>query len=231
MPEHKHTHSCESCETLKNEEKEKLKEDLKNCSAARKSAEDQKKAELEKTALEAEEKIEKMKKQLMAFQLATVVGVTILGQEAFDKIFSKVEEVKSVQNKITGMTSDGETEEKSSGKTEKPKTGTKSVGFGGFKPKIPFDMSELTKFDNRIVITDENFDQNKPWMPSGNEIASISSGSSSKILVDPPVTPPITGSSTTLYDFPIVMMDVPMLAASMQYDLLEFQDMENVSIV
>ena len=117
MPEHKHTHSCESCETLKNEEKEKLKEDLKNCSAARKSAEDQKKAELEKTALEAEEKIEKMKKQLMAFQLATVVGVTILGQEAFDKIFSKVEEVKSVQNKITGMTSDGETEEKSSGKT------------------------------------------------------------------------------------------------------------------
>lgn len=225
MAEHKHNHaSCESCETLKNEEKEKLKQDLKNCAEARKAAEAEKKAQLEKTALEAEEKLEKMKKQLMAFQLATVVGVTILGQEAFDKIFSKVDEVKSVQDKITGITSGGESEEKSPAKTEKPKNNTKTVGFGKFREKNPFDWSEITKFDNRIVITDEKFDQNKPWTPSGSEIASASSGSGSQIIVDPPVIPFTPPTTLTNYDFPIVMMDVPSVIASMQYPLLPFQD-------
>jgi hypothetical protein len=225
MADHKHSHaSCESCETFKNEEKEKLKQDLKNCAAARSAAEDEKKANLEKTALEAEEKIEKMKKQLMAFQLATVVGVTILGQEAFDKIFSKVEEVKSVQSKITGMTSGGESEDKSSGKTEKPKTGTKSVGFNGFSSKNQFDMSQLSRFDNRIVITDEKFDQNKPWTPSETTIASSITTSGTQILVDPPISQPPSSTFITNYNFPVVVMDVPTIVASLQYNLLPFQD-------
>lgn len=225
MADHKHNHaSCESCETIKNEEREKLKEDLKKCVAARQAAEDEKKAQLEKTALEAEEKVEKMKKQLMAFQLATVVGVTILGQEAFDKIFAKVEEVKSVQDKITGMTSGGESEEKAPAKTEKPKNNIKTVGFGKFIEKNPFDWSEIAKFDNRIVITDEKFDQNKPWTPSGSQIASSSSSSGSQILVDPPISQPPTTNFTTIYDFPIAMVDVPSVVASIQYPLLPFQD-------
>lgn len=225
MADHKHNHaSCESCETIKNEEKEKLKEDLKKCAAARSVAEDEKKAQLEKTALEAEEKVEKMKKQLMAFQLATVVGVTILGQEAFDKIFSKVEEVKSVQNKITGMTSDGETEEKSSGKTEKPKTSTKSVGFVPFLPKTPLDWSEFSKFDNRIVITSDKMDHNVPWIPEQTQIASSLTGSGTQILVDPPISQPPSLNSITLYDFPVATLDILGLISLIQYPLLPFQD-------
>ena len=225
MADHKHNHaSCESCETIKNEEREKLKEDLKKCAAARLAAEDEKKAQLEKTALEAEEKVEKMKKQLMAFQLATVVGVTILGQEAFDKIFAKVEEVKSVQSKITGMTSGGESEEKAPAKTEKPKTGTKSVGFINFPRKNGFDMTELTRFDNKIVITDENFDSNKPWTPSETTIASATTTSGTQVLVDPPISQPPSSTFVTNYDFPVVMMDIPTVVASLQYDLLPFQD-------
>lgn len=225
MADHKHSHaSCESCETFKNEEKEKLKQDLKNCAASREAAETEKKAQLEKTALEAEEKIEKMKKQLMAFQLATVVGVTILGQEAFDKLFSKVEEVKSVQSKITGMTSGGESEEKSLEKTEKPKIGTKSVGFNGFSSKNQFDMTQFSRFDNRIVITDNKLDQNAPWTPSETTIASAITTSGTKILVDPPISQPPSSPSVTNYDFPVVVMDVPTVVASLQYDLLPFQD-------
>lgn len=225
MAEHKHQHaSCESCETIKNEEREKLKEDLKKCAAAREASEAEKQKELENSVTEAKEKIEKMKKQLLAFQLATVVGVTILGQETFDKIFAKVDEVKNVQSKITGINSGAESEEKSSGKTEKPKTGTKSVGFGGFSSKNHFDMTELSRFDNRIVITDEKFDQNKPWTPSETTIASATTTSGARILVDPPTTPPPSGTFVTNYDFPVVVMDIPTVVASLQYNLLPFQD-------
>lgn len=225
MADHKHNHaSCESCETIKNEEREKLKEDLKKCVAARQAAEDEKKAQLEKTALEAEEKVEKMKKQLMAFQLATVVGVTILGQEAFDKIFAKVEEVKSVQDKITGMTSGGESEEKAPAKTEKPKTGTKSVGFIDFPRKNEFDWYEITKYDNKIVITDEKFDQSKPWMPSGAKNATEITTSGARLIVDPPVVPFTPPTIFTTYDFPVAVMNIPEIIRMINYPLLPFQD-------
>ena len=225
MAEHKHNHaSCETCETLKNEEKEKLKQDLKNCAAARDAAEREKKAELEKTALEAEEKVEKMKKQLMAFQLATVVGVTILGQEAFDKIFAKVEEVKSVQDKITGINSGGDKTNSSSEKTEKPKNGTKGVSFNGFRPISTLNLIDYSTFGQNIIITDSRTDQNAPWTPSESTISTTSVTQPTQLIVDPPISTPPTVASVTNYDFPVVMMDVPTTIASLQYTLLPFQD-------
>jgi hypothetical protein len=218
MAEHKHNDaSCETCETLKNEEKEKLKQDLKNCAVARDAAEREKKTELEKTALEAEEKVEKMKKQLIAFQLATVVGVTILGQEAFDKIFAKVEEVKSVQDKITGINS-GED------KTEKPKNGAKGVSFNGFKPISTLNLIDYSTFGQNIIITDSRTDQNAPWTPSESTISTTSVTQPTQLIVDPPISTPPTVASVTNYDFPVVMMDVPTTIASLQYPLLPFQD-------
>lgn len=85
-------------------------------------------------------------------------------------------------------------------------------------------MTELSRFDNRIVITDEKFDQNKPWTPSETTIASATTTSGARILVDPPTTPPPSGTFVTNYDFPVVVMDIPTVVASLQYNLLPFQD-------
>jgi len=218
MAEHKHNHaSCETCETLKNEEKEKLKQDLKNCAAARDAAEREKKAELEKTTLEAEEKVEKMKKQLIAFQLATVVGVTILGQEAFDKIFAKVEEVKSVQDKITGINSSEE-------KSEKPKKVSKDVSFTEFKPTSLLKLTDFGGFEQNIVITDSRTDNNLPWIPLESTVVSSLITKPTQLIVDPPIYTPPKVTNISTYDFSVFMMDIPPEIPSLQYQLLPFQD-------
>lgn len=225
MAEHKHNHaSCESCENLKNEEREKLKQDLKNCADARKAAEQEKIDNLEKTAAEAEEKLSKIKKQLMAFQLATVIGVTVLGQEAFDKIFAKVEEVKNVQDKISGIGSSATKTESPSEKPEKSKSSTKGVSFGGFKPISTPNLTDFGRFRQNIVITDSRTDSNAPWTPSESTVSVASVTSPTQLIVDPPIYTPPKSISVTNYDFPVVMMDVPTTVASLQYSLLQFQD-------
>ena len=124
MADEKHKH-CEGCEAHRAAEREDLKERLKKCCEAREAARTQRETEMAEELEAAEAETKSLKKKLAAFQLATVVGVTILGQDTFDKIMGKVDEVKAVQEKITGGgKSDPKDEKPSSPSTTKPvKTG------------------------------------------------------------------------------------------------------------
>ena len=84
---HKHSAGspCE-CEKLKNAEREELREGLKKCVEARETERREREEENARRAEEAESEVKSLKKKLIAFQLATAVGVVVIGQEAFDKI-------------------------------------------------------------------------------------------------------------------------------------------------
>lgn len=113
----KHEHHCESCEAHRKAEREDLREKLKRCCEAREAARAEREKELQEAAEAHEEELKSLKKKLAAFQLATVVGVTILGQETFDKIMGKVGEAQGVTEKITGG---GKSEKAEDGKDTKP---------------------------------------------------------------------------------------------------------------
>ena len=100
---HKHSEGspCE-CEKLKNAEREELREGLKKCVEAREAERREREAENAKRADEAEAEVKSLKKRLIAFQLATAVGVAVIGQEAFDKITAKMDAAQEMQEKITG---------------------------------------------------------------------------------------------------------------------------------
>jgi hypothetical protein len=100
---HKHSEGspCE-CEKLKNAEREELREGLKKCTEAREADRRAREEENAKRATDAEAEVKSLKKKLIAFQLATAVGVAVVGQEVFDKITAKMNAVQEVQQKITG---------------------------------------------------------------------------------------------------------------------------------
>lgn len=100
---HKHSEGspCE-CEKLKNAEREELREGLKKCTEAREADRRAREEENAKRAADAEAEVKSLKKKLIAFQLATAVGVAVVGQEVFDKITAKMSAVQEVQQKITG---------------------------------------------------------------------------------------------------------------------------------
>ena len=101
--EKKHDHKhCENCEAHRQAEREDLRERLKKCCEAREAARSQRETQMAEELEAAQAEASSLKKKLAAFQLATVVGVTILGQETFDKIMGKVDEAKAVTEKITG---------------------------------------------------------------------------------------------------------------------------------
>ena len=129
--EKKHEHrGCEGCEAHRKAEREDLREKLKRCCEAREAARAEKEQEMQQAAEAHEEELKSLKKKLAAFQLATVVGVTILGQETFDKIMGKVDEAQGVTEKITGGgAAKSETEEKNA--KPQPKSGKPLSWSGG----------------------------------------------------------------------------------------------------
>lgn len=143
---HKHSEGspCE-CEKLKNAEREELREGLKKCVEARETDRREREAENARRADEAEAEAKSLKKKLVAFQLATAVGVAVIGQEAFDKITAKLNAVQEVQSKITGEAAPVEPPPPAAGGKDK-------IGFSGWKPYIPKNKSttEPQKTDGDI---------------------------------------------------------------------------------
>lgn len=135
---HKHSEGspCE-CEKLKNAEREELREGLKKCTEAREADRRAREEENAKRAAEAEAEVKSLKKKLIAFQLATAVGVAVIGQEAFDKITAKLNAVQEVQSKITGEAAPAAAE------PPPPAGGNTKIGFGGWKPYIPKNKSMI----------------------------------------------------------------------------------------
>lgn len=131
---HKHSEGspCE-CEKLKNAEREELREGLKKCVEARETERREREAENARRADEAEAEVKSLKKKLVAFQLATAVGVAVIGQEAFDKITAKLNTVQEVQSKIAGEAAPAE--------PPPPAGGKDKIGFSGWKPYIPKNKS------------------------------------------------------------------------------------------
>lgn len=127
----KHEHrGCEGCEAHRKAEREDLREKLKRCCEAREAARAEREKELQEAAEAHEEELKSLKKKLAAFQLATVVGVTILGQETFDKIMGKVDEAQGVTERITG--GGGKSESPEDSKSAKPQTkGSKPLSWTG----------------------------------------------------------------------------------------------------
>lgn len=116
---HKHSEDspCE-CEKLKDAERDTLREGLKKCIEAREAERTAREEELAQRAADAEAEVKSLKKKLLAFQLATAIGVALLGQEAFDRITAKMDAVQQVQDKIT------------SGDATPPPAPTKPVAVG-----------------------------------------------------------------------------------------------------
>jgi len=132
-----HKHSAGSpgeCEKLKNAEREELREGLKKCVEARESERREREEENARRAEEAESEVKSLKKKLIAFQLATAVGVAVIGQEAFDKITAKLNAVQEVQSKITGESAPAEPPPSAAG-------GKTKIGFSGWKPYNPKNKS------------------------------------------------------------------------------------------
>lgn len=120
--------SCGNCQKIKDSQCEETRKALEECRKAREEAEAAAQESLQQELEEAKAKNKSLQKTIAAFQIATTVGVTLLGQEVFNKIMDKVNSVKEVQAKITGDTGKA-TEEKqdTKGKTD----GKKSVTFRG----------------------------------------------------------------------------------------------------
>jgi len=160
MAEHKsgqsdHTH-CGSCAKIKEEQCAETKRALEECAKTQEEARVAKESLLAEQLEEAKTKIKSMQKTLMAFQLATTVGVTILGQEMFDKITSKVDEVKQVQDKIAGNGSAEHKDEPSS--TKKPPIKTSLIGNStlGLFPYNKNTDHVNSYFSNNMMITQKS---------------------------------------------------------------------------
>ena len=224
-PVHSDHSYCSGCAKLKEASCAEIKKSLDECSQAHEEARLEKEQAVQKELKEAKNKINKLQKTLSAFQLATTVGVTILGQEVFDKIFNKVEEVQKVQTKITELVPTvKDKEEKSTSAKESKKT---TSTFPKTNGKIDFTslLEQFTGLDKisqaKIQITKSEH-QNDPWIPT--EPAIVPTKTTPELIVDPPVVPPITVASITKYDFPVVFNAVPDIVLPTQYSLLDFQD-------
>lgn len=220
---HEH-HHCEGCESHRKAEREDLRERLKKCCEAREAARAEREKELQEAAEAHEEELKSLKKKLAAFQLATVVGVTILGQETFDKIMGKVGEAQGVTEKITGGgAAKSETEEKNA--KPQPKSG-KPLSWSGEGDNfvlvnnsysgswvVPFRRPSPNKsFDKPITITEvaapslwETADRMStaqlPLPPRAEELAYTPSAPSTWsqyifTIPSPEVTPVVVAMST-----------------------------------
>ena len=158
---HKHV-GCEGCEAHRKAERDELREKLKRCCEAREAARAEREKEIQEQAEAAEDELKSLKKKLVAFQLATVVGVTILGQETFDKIMGKVEQAQEVTERITGGGKDKDDTKDSKSSTPPPKT-SKPLSWGGSSLIRTTPISDLWKigqprvasaFDQPLVITE-----------------------------------------------------------------------------
>lgn len=124
-----HSHaSCEGCRKIKDSQCEETRKALEECKRAREEAEATQQEALEKELEEAKEKNKSLQKTVTAFQIATTVAVTLLGQEVFNGIMDKVNSVKEVQSSIVGE-SEKPQDDKNVGKGKTD--GKKTVSFGG----------------------------------------------------------------------------------------------------
>ena len=182
-----HVH-CANCIKLKEESCLEIKKSLQECAQANEDARIEKEQAVQKELKEAKSKITKLQKTLSAFQLATTIGVTILGQDAFNRIFNKVEEVQKVQEKITNIAPEKKETEASitpEKETDKKITSVSSSKSNNFK-KLLDEMAQKDKINEaKLVITKDQTDNEllvtdaiQPLTPS--VIPSI---------VDPPVIP------------------------------------------
>lgn len=128
---HKHREDspCE-CEKLKDAERDTLREGLKKCTEAREAERRAREEENAKRAADAEAEVKSLKKKLLAFQLATAVGVALLGQDVFDRITAKVDAATAIQHKITG---EGGAAAPDAHHPPEPQ----KVGMGGWGPFVP----------------------------------------------------------------------------------------------
>lgn len=175
-----HKHSDESpceCEQLKNAERETLREGLKKCTEAREADRRAREEENAKRATDAEAETKSLKKKLVAFQLATAVGVAVVGQEVFDKITAKMNAVQEVQQKITGEGAVAAPE------PEKPVVQTNArIG-------TPLFSRPWQKPNKNSVVQEQ----------SNGDISGIFAGeykSKDEPMPDPPVVPPVTPPSS-----------------------------------
>lgn len=217
-----HSH-CSNCVKIKEERCLETKLALEKCAHAQEEARAAKESFLAEQLKEAKAKNQSMQKTLMAFQIATTVGVTILGQETFDKITGKVDEVKHVQEKITGTSTDEHKDEKPGDK----KSSSKSVSmdsntFGLFPHNKGVDYRGIHFFENLVITTDTPERQNTPWIPQQTAVSLVEP--KTQVIVDPPVVTPPSIFSATNYDFLTATTNIPELLNYIQYPLLPFQD-------
>lgn len=99
---HKHNGEPCDCESLKNAERETLREGLKQCQEAREAERSAREREALERAEQSDGKLKKLQKQLIAFQLATAVGATVVGQEVMSKITDKLDYFRGMQSQIMG---------------------------------------------------------------------------------------------------------------------------------
>lgn len=193
---HKHSEGspCE-CEKLKNAEREELREGLKKCTEAREADRRAREEENAKRAADAEAEVKGLKKKLVAFQLATAVGVAVLGQEAVSGIMARLDSVKAVQEKVTG----GGVADLGAEPAAPPPADPLKVGIGGWRPvRPPFKPSKTEQTEK-----------------TDGDISGIFSGDYKSIppdplpppTVTPPVVQPIDTRKALQNDTPPVIAD------------------------
>lgn len=137
---HKHNGEPCDCERLKDAERETLREGLKECREAREAERTAREREALDRAEQSEGKLKKLQKQLIAFQLATAVGATVVGQEVMSKITDKLDYFKGMQSQIMGNGAGGGSSATPAAPADAPKDkpkdgkGGEKISMGGWKP-------------------------------------------------------------------------------------------------
>jgi hypothetical protein len=213
-----------NCAKLKEQYCIEIKDSLEACAQAYEDVLAEKEKAVAKELKEAKAKINKLQKTLSAFQLATTVGVTILGQEAFSRVFTKVEEVQNVQTKIT------ETAPVEKKQTTQASKEPEKISKNTNTQKIRIDFTDLLQqFESLDRISQAKIQITKaevsdtPWIPEDTTVTADTSAGG-KLIIDPPIVPPITVASVTNYDFPLILTATPNTLPAIQYPLLPFQD-------
>lgn len=200
--QNEHLH-CANCIKIKEESCLEVKKSLEECAQAHEDARIEKEQAVQKELKEAKSKITKLQKTLSAFQLATTIGVTILGQDAFNRIFNKVEEVQKVQEKITNIAPEKKETEASvtlEKETNKKSTSANSSKSTDFK-KLLDEMAQKDKINEaKLVITKDQTDAES--LISDTTIQPLTPPFIPP-FVDPPVTPFSGYKSKYIYDLPI----------------------------
>lgn len=201
-----HLH-CVNCAKLKDTHCEQIKIALDECSAFKEEVRIEKEQAVVKELKEAKTKINKLQRTLSAFQIAITVGVTILGQEAFDKIFGKVEEVQKVQEKINGIIPEEKQKSSTDSNTSETKKSKKVTDAFTLNRINILDYIQPTQIglglgpisEAKIVIT-QSEPANIPWLPVTPE---SSTTTKIPVIVDPPVQPFLLSKTKELWEMSI----------------------------